>query len=589
MKKTSIIFSLGAAACALAAELSPLHERLSNWTIGQTVQTDSGPVTGHAAKNASQVSEYLGIPFAKPPTGNLRFAAPVRYSGNSTINGTSFGLTCPQVVTTTSLAAAEAAGVTEAGLLLNGILGEVGPYGEDCLTLNIWTKPQGGNATKAVLLWIYGGGFNSGSSSIPGYNGQNIADQEDIVVVSLNYRITIFGFPGNPTTTNNLGLLDQRMAVEWVRDNIAALGGDPARITLFGQSAGGASVDYYTYAWASDPIAAGFIPESGTVLSFGQSTVNQSAAAWYNVTATLGCGDASSDAASVLSCMRTKNYTQILNAIPAQSGLNSIIGDFGPTIDETVIFSDYPARSAAGNVAKKPLLIGNTDYEAGLFSLDLALENITYPDAFWLDFDLEIFTCPVGERANYSVALSLPTWRYRWFGNFPNTNIRPGSGAWHASELPILFDAAPEEIPSTAAEVSIGKYLRGAWATFAKDPVNGLTTYGGGWPRYNAGESTLIRLAYNNLTGTNLALPYTYDFPCAGFVLYNSSTPVNPYTYTSAPTVAPTASGGSATATTSGNSSVTGSAPATQSTSAGSGLSIPVFMVVGAIVAGSVF
>ena len=96
---------------------------------------------------------------------------------------------------------------------------------------------------------------------------------------SSSYRLNIFGFPGSPNATQNLGLLDQRLAVEWVRDNIAGFGGDPTRITLFGQSAGGASVDYYSYAWTSDPIVAGFIPESGTAFGLGgQVTAEQSAA-----------------------------------------------------------------------------------------------------------------------------------------------------------------------------------------------------------------------------------------------------------------------------------------------------------------------
>jgi carboxylesterase type B len=102
---------------------------------------------------------------------------------------------------------------------------------EDCLTLNIWTKPQVGEEKKPVLVWLHGGGYTSGGSAIPWYNGQYLASKEDLVVVTLNYRLSILGFPGNPVAPANLGLLDQRLAVEWVRDNIAGFGGDIDRIT----------------------------------------------------------------------------------------------------------------------------------------------------------------------------------------------------------------------------------------------------------------------------------------------------------------------------------------------------------------------
>jgi cholinesterase len=121
--------------------------------------------------------------------------------------------------------------------------------------VNVWTKPQVGEKAKAVLVWIYvsferytrmciliivqGGGFALGNTASPAYNGARLADEQDVVVVSMNYRLNILGFPGAPGLPDqNLGLLDQRLAVEWVRDNVAAFGGDPKRIALFGESAG---------------------------------------------------------------------------------------------------------------------------------------------------------------------------------------------------------------------------------------------------------------------------------------------------------------------------------------------------------------
>lgn len=336
--------------------------------------------------------------------------------------------------------------------------------------------------------------------------------------------------------------MDQRLAVEWVRDNIEKFGGDTSRITLFGQSAGGASVDLYSYAWANDPIASGFIPESGTAFSFGLPYAKTtSAEAWFNVTKSLGCGDASSDSASVLSCMRSKNSTAILDAIPTASGTDTILSHFGPTVDDTVVFSNYSERTPA----KLPILLGSNNYEAGLFRTEFAEAGLTFPDLFWDVFTLQEFTCPAGIRANASLNASIPVWRYRYFGVFTNTAISSEAGTYHGAEMPMIFDTLPPA--STPEEISISSYMRGAWAAFAKNPAEGLTKYG--WPSYNTSGDTLIRLAYDNNTGTNAANPYLYDANC----VYVNVSSTNSSDYGSLP------SGGAATTTSSPTASASGS------------------------------
>lgn len=269
--------------------------------------------------------------------------------------------------------------------------------------------------------------------------------------------------------------------MEWVHDNIAAFGGDPDRITIFGQSAGGSSVDYYSYAWTSDPIVAGFIAESGNVFSpDSQADPIVSAEAWYSVTSTLSCGDANSDPTSVLSCMRSKDWQAIENAIPTSTGIASVTAGFGPTIDNITVFSDYLAPSTAGELIKRPLLIGNNDNEASMFRVLFGLQGVTYSDAEWDLLALVLFTCSTGYRALVSVENQIPTWRYRWFGNFANLKLTtvPDSGAWHGSEIPIIFGTDMDIqnlVARTPAESQIAAYTRGAWAAFAKDPVNGLT------------------------------------------------------------------------------------------------------------------
>lgn len=169
----------------------------NNRTVGQTVQTSSGPVRGHAASPLANVSEYLGIPYAQPPLGALRFVPPVSItSGNKPIDATTFGFSCHSSQILYSVAA-NATGITPAGRKIFDEWDQLGDsFSEDCLTLNIWTKPQIGEEKKAVLVWLYGGGFFTGSTSVPLYNGQTFTDEQDVVVVSVNCkpRILTYGF-----------------------------------------------------------------------------------------------------------------------------------------------------------------------------------------------------------------------------------------------------------------------------------------------------------------------------------------------------------------------------------------------------------
>lgn len=249
---------------------------------------------------------------------------------------------------------------------------------------------------------------------------------------------------------------------------------------MFGQSAGGSSVDYYTYAWTADPIVAGFIAQSGTVFSPNtQASPAMSAASWYNVSGTLDCGNAASDPAAVLSCMRSKDWRDIQDAIPTSTGLSAETGNFGPTIDNVVIFSDYLQRSVSGNFIQRPLLIGGADNEIGLFRPLFGLQNVTFSDPVWSFLNFDIFTCPISYRALASAVHNVPIWRYRWFGDFPNLRITtvPDSGAWHGSEIPIIFGTDMDIqnlVQRTPAEELISTFMRQVWTSFAKDPVNGL-------------------------------------------------------------------------------------------------------------------
>jgi carboxylesterase type B len=390
--------------------------------------------------------------------------------------------------------------------------------------LNIWTKtiskthPR--RSKKPVFAFFHGGRFTIPGPNSPFYNGQYLADSEDVVLVTINYRLGIFGFSGAPDIEQNAGLRDQRSATEWLRDNIAGFGGDPDRIIIFGQSAGGSAVDYWAYAYQNDPIVAGIISHSGTALSFIPNTVEYSRSIYNNVTSTVGCGNITTD---TLSCLRSKNMTEILAAarnVPALPTQALAQAAFHPTIDNITVFSDYASLGKAGAFAKIPYLAGNGDYEAGFYRVSAFNANITLSPEKWELFNERAFTCPTKYAADFRVAHGVPTRRYRYMGDFDNLRLYdgwgeyPDSGAYHGSDLSELFGTAQNVTgqPSTAEQEQFSRYMQGAWAAFGRDPKGGLTEYG--WPGYNSGVESLIRLAPGKSAASEVVDPAVYDERC---------------------------------------------------------------------------
>ncbi|TID22676.1 hypothetical protein E2P81_ATG01804 [Venturia nashicola] len=481
----------------------------ASWQISNVAQLDSGLVIrGHESTWQKGVSEYLGIPYAQPPVGPLRWrpAEPYKASPGTPLVANKFSPDCPANVAGFSNA-------TSLNSVKGVVLASLGQYGdqydEDCLSINVWTKPQDGGPVKAVLVWIYGGGFALGSTASPSYNGARLAAQEDVVVVSMNYRLNIFGFPSAPGLLDqNLGLLDQRLAIEWIRDNIVAFGGDPKRITLFGESAGGASVDMYSYAWVKDPIVNAFVPESGTA-SLGGSLGGNKTAGWYKASQKLGCGGAEAGEKTV-GCMRTKPWTEVLGSIKPQGSQASLggMGDFGPTPDGKVVFDDYKARAAAGNFIKRPMLVGNNANEIALFMV--ILNQVSALGSPLLSMANGVFSCPSGAAAQARTNARIKAYRYLYAGEWPNQDIAPKVGAWHGSEVGMVFGTVEYQqqffgsmigqkisFPNTDAQKVLEKKMMGAWAAFAKDPVSGLEKLG--WPTYDERKpGTIVQLGGPN-------------------------------------------------------------------------------------------
>ncbi|KAL8821173.1 MAG: hypothetical protein Q9223_000735 [Gallowayella weberi] len=329
-----------------------------------------------------------------------------------------------------------------------------------------------------------------------------------------DYRLNIFGFSGAPSLPQNVGLLDQRLAIEWVSGNIASFGGDPALITIMGQSVGGAAVDYFSYAYRHDPIVAGLISHSGTALSFQPNTPNFTESSFLSAAATLGC-----TGPEVVTCMRAQNFTAVLNASARVKPLPSLAlvqPVFHPTIDNITIFANYTALSSSGSFAAIPYLVGNTDKEDGFYRVSAFTQNKTLTEQQWDLFSLEGFTCSSAHSAAARVDAGVPVWRYRYFGDWKNLELYPGSGAYHGTDLHMVFggiqDIVGPGLPNSEAEVRLMVYMMRTWASFVKDPRRGLERVMG-WPKYHSRNESLIRLGYKGHKGSFTSSDM-YDSAC---------------------------------------------------------------------------
>src|SRR5579863_5610386 len=234
--------------------------------ITQPVKVEGGLVSGAPGVDVS-ILAYKGIPFAAPPVGDLRWRAPkpvVAWQGVRSADR--FSASCIQNV------------VQERKPWTYEFMTH-GAISEDCLYLNVWTAAKSAAERRPVYVYLYGGGFSEGSAAVPVYDGEGLA-KKGLVVVTINYRVGVLGYLAHPElsaesatkTSGNYGLLDQIAALQWVRDNIAGFGGDPARVTIAGQSAGASSVN----ALIASPLARGLfvraIAESGIAYSRGGGT-----------------------------------------------------------------------------------------------------------------------------------------------------------------------------------------------------------------------------------------------------------------------------------------------------------------------------
>jgi para-nitrobenzyl esterase len=372
----------------------------------------------------SGVATFKGVPYAAPPVGPLRGALPRPFPGWSGERmATDFGFSCPQRsaprnVPTDSRAA---------------------QLNEDCLTLNVWT-PQGAHEAP-VMVWIHGGGNDSGSSADSYYDGTAFA-RDGIVLVSFNYRLGALGFQPHGGEAN-FGLWDQVAALGWVRDNIMALGGDPANVTLFGESAGG-----------EDTLA---LMTAAPARGLFQKAIVESGGGGWESPPTLRKAQAN-----------TEEFR-------------------GPVIDGHLLKEAPLAAFAAGRVAHIPLIIGTNSEEGSLLRLDAHTEGLfpqvskddlarlqkIYGSAALDDTSLARLEFRDGYFASEArwvaakvAATGTPAWLYRF--QYVLSALRGRrSGAYHGSEIPFVFDHFPP-VRTVDDDGRVERALHECWAAFAR-------------------------------------------------------------------------------------------------------------------------
>ncbi|KAA1472212.1 carotenoid ester lipase precursor [Dentipellis sp. KUC8613] len=364
--------SLQAALAALLLVVGPADALPTTRASGPTVQLDNGTFIGQAS---GKVNKFLGIPFAQPPTGDLRFRLPKPndpYSGTQTV--TAFGPSCPQQDITIPIPPGLAQDAVD--FLVNTVYGLIFPDSEDCLTINVVAPATAKPGDKLpVVTWIFGGGFELGGTST--YDGASIVQKsidlgEPVVYVSMNYRVSAFGFLASDEVkqagVGNLGLQDQREALRWIQKYISSFGGDPTKVTIWGESAGAISVALHllTNGGNTEGLFRAAFMESGSPIPVGDISHGQP---YYNdLVQRTGCTGSS----DTLECLRQVPYSKLKAAVdksPSIFAYQSLALAWLPRADG-VFLKDTPQNLVQqGSVANVPFITGDCDDEGTLFSL----------------------------------------------------------------------------------------------------------------------------------------------------------------------------------------------------------------------------
>jgi para-nitrobenzyl esterase len=469
------------------------------------VRIDTGALSG-AVKDG--VLSFKGIPFAAPPVGELRWRPPQPAARWTDVKAaTEYGHDCMQ----------------------KPFPSDAAPLGtqpaEDCLVLNVW-RPSDAKKNLPVMVWIYGGGFVNGGSSPEVYAGDQFARQ-GVIMVSFNYRVGRFGFFGFPALTaehadepkGNYGYMDEIAALQWVKRNISAFGGDPANVTVFGESAGGGSVHMLLTSPMAKGLFAKAIIESGggRASLLGDRLMSQSKPGLPSLEE-IGVNFAKSNNipgtdAAALAQMRALTAEQVTNGLNMASGSGNPPTYGGPALDGKIVTGPPQQAYEAGTEAKVPLIIGTNSADIG-FSRAKTVDEVFAPFGArkaqamaaynaGSASDVRVVGSAVGmdqgmgEPARFTAAAfaaqGQKSYVYRFGYVADSMASQWKTGAPHATEIPYVFDTVSAKYGKdlTAKDEAIAKAANTYWVNFAKtgDPNGpGLPR----WPAYTKASDGLM-------------------------------------------------------------------------------------------------
>jgi len=472
-----------AALLALAAPVAAATEPAAEVTVGKAHL--------HGLALAGGVAAFLGIPYATPPVGERRWHVSTQAQMHGTVDATRYGAACPQSDSTVAwyrrLAVAMGSDSDAVG---------AGPItSENCLFLNVWTPVARAGAGKRlpVMVWIHGGSNTSGYSQEADYRGARLA-AHGAVVVTLNYRLGALGFFAHPSVSDvsagRQGLSDQVTALRWVRDNIAAFGGDPARVTLFGESAGGTDIAALMHIPVAKGLFARAIIESGYLSADALATPAAAARATLDLfahdeTAVALAQRTAPDMVRLLGERRKGLFAAPL--VPPKLAFRVPLL-IGTNADEYRLY--LPADPATRGAGEAATLIGMA--KAG----DVAhlLQRLSNDPATRADLlaSAPVFHCPAVALAGGNRAAGLGAWVYRF------DRVRPGHhgfGAYHGAEIPYVFGTGASWLPAEPADHALADTMMRYWVNFAGggDPNGPGLPH---WPRWAAGTEDAVPMMH---------------------------------------------------------------------------------------------
>ena len=478
-----------------------------------TVRINGEKLVGQYLASSESRVVFKGVPYAAAPVGDLRWRAPEPYRAETAIREAhEFAPPCPQPDGEHGNVSwywdvAEGFGQTQ------DVVPPMGDTSEDCLYLNIWSSNWRGRARQPVMVWIHGGSNHTGWSHEWLYQGASLA-RRGVVVVSINYRLGEFGFLAHPALTEdsprrssgNYGLLDQIAALRWVRDHIEDFGGDPERVTIFGESAGGANVGYLM----ASPEATGLfhraISQSGGYQMNDSRTLEFEEARGRQLARALRV-EGQTDVAAAL---RALSVQEILQA----SALFADEVDYGPNVDGWVLPDTPAAIFASGRQNDVPLIIGANANEWSMYvdpEMDLGDYNRTLQETFGELALIAVELYPVTRTEN--ISSSYDRWKTNEFFLCPSkrmaaamenvssssyfylfSRVTPGGesiGAYHGAELTYLFETQEEWMPWAQDDWRLSNTMARYWVQFAAtgDPNDDDLLE---WPAYDLATDRIL-------------------------------------------------------------------------------------------------